>query len=85
MSNLANITLRAKTSPRVTREGVLWSLVVCCAYASFLRFRPMYQDYDSIPFTWSQLQWHKAAILIPWLVIGVAYAKYRLHHCHPRN
>ena len=38
----------------------------------------MYRDYDPIPFTWSQLQWHKAAIFIPWLVIGVAYVRYRL-------
>jgi hypothetical protein len=78
MSNAAEIESGKRTGPRTTRAGMVAALVVCAAYLSYLWFWPMYREYDPIPFTWSSLEWHKAAILIPWLAIGIAYARYRL-------
>jgi hypothetical protein len=69
---------REKTRRRITRADVAATLVVCAAYLSYLWIWPMYREYDRIPFTWSALELHKVAVLIPWLTIAIVYARRRL-------
>jgi len=78
MSNPDTVNSREKLWPRIAPADVFWGLVLCSAYLSFFWFWPMYRVYDPIPFTWSALEWRKAAILVPWLAIAVVYVRYRL-------
>jgi hypothetical protein len=78
MTLVSETTSHRRILPRIVAADVFFVFLLGSAYLSFLWFRPLYRDYDPIPFAWDELRWHKAAIFIPWLAIAVVYVRYRL-------